>query len=303
MRFTAMGKFLFFLVGLALVATAVHLYVPVEKRPWNRDRSSDQRRPDNNTRDQLAKQSRPQEPASTVPSRRSQESPPPLDTGEPWVRIAAGRFHSGAADASIEIDLPAFAIQRSEVTNAEFGEYLESCPRGSACGPRELPSYWDDAAYLAAGAALPVVFVSWNDAASYCRWAGARLPTAAEWEKAARGTDGRNYPSGDLLDPGAVNILGSDRRDEKSSAAKQIASWKVDDPRYARDKSPYGVLAMAGNVSEWTASSSTEEPDLRLAAGGSWDSWDLADGRTHHRLPKNPTSRSSSLGFRCARSG
>lgn len=59
---------------------------------------------------------------------------------------------------------------------------------------------------------------------------------------------------------------------------------------------------MAGNVSEWTASASEEEPDLRLVAGGSWDSWELSDGRTYNRIPKSPTDRSSSLGFRCAKS-
>jgi formylglycine-generating enzyme required for sulfatase activity len=59
---------------------------------------------------------------------------------------------------------------------------------------------------------------------------------------------------------------------------------------------------MAGNVSEWTATASEEEPDLRYAAGGSWDSWELSDARVYHRIPKNPSDRSSSLGFRCASS-
>ncbi|MGE0640998.1 MAG: formylglycine-generating enzyme family protein [Thermoanaerobaculia bacterium] len=295
MRFTALGKFLFFLLGLALIATAVHLYVPADQRPWNRHRGdrTDAPRPDNNTRDQIAKQNAPQESAP-------REERPAADSADPWVRIPAGLFRSGRGAAQVE--LPAFSIQRREVTNAQYASFLEACPRGSACGPRELPSYWEDRAYLVAGAQLPVVFVSWNDAAAYCLWAGARLPTAAEWEKAARGTDGRPYPAGDLLDPGAVNILGTDRRAEKLSAAKQIATWRVDDPRYARDSGPYGVLGMAGNVSEWTSSASPDEPDLRLAAGGSWDSWDLADGRADHRLPKDPTDRSSSLGFRCAKS-
>ncbi len=70
--------------------------------------------------------------------------------------------------------------------------------------------------------------------------------------------------------------------------------------RYGRDQSAYGVLGMAGNVSEWTATASEEEPDLRYAAGGSWDSWELSDARVYHRIPKNPNDRSSSLGFRCA---
>jgi formylglycine-generating enzyme required for sulfatase activity len=59
---------------------------------------------------------------------------------------------------------------------------------------------------------------------------------------------------------------------------------------------------MAGNVSEWTSSASEEETTLRMAAGGSWDSWDFTDGRVYHRIPKNPADRSSSLGLRCAAS-
>ena len=123
-----------------------------------------------------------------------------------------------------------------------------------------------------------------------------------EWEKSARCPDGSAFPAGPALDPSAVNILGSDRRDEKNRAAKQIPTWGVNDPKYRRDTSASGALGMGGNVSEWTHSASDEEPSLRIVAGGSWDSWDLSDGRVYQRIPKNPTDRSSSLGFRCAAS-
>lgn len=292
MKFTPLGKLLLFLVGLAIIATAVKLYVPKDKLPWPKKSSRDEtRRPDNNTADQISRQ----------PDRSREESPTARPTAsDPWVRVAGGLFASGPE--ATEVDLPAFSIHRAEVTNGQYAAWLEACPRGSACGPKELPSYWQDKAYLANFAQLPVVFVSWNEASAFCRWAGGRLPTALEWEKAARGTDGRAYPTGELLESTDVNILGTQRRDEKNAAPKQIASWPVDSPKYQRDKSPYGVLGMAGNVSEWTASASPDEPDLRLAAGGSWDSWELADGRTYHRLPKDPNDRSSSLGFRCAKS-
>jgi len=289
MKLTPLGKLLLFLIGLGLVGTAVYRFVPPEQLPWNRPRPA------------------PPTPSRTEPT--PAESPRPVSdrpaaerpaASTPWIQVPGGLFAAGADQA--EIDLPGFAIERTEVTNGRYEEFLAACPRGSACGPRELPSYWEDRSYLASHRDNPVVFVAWSDAANFCRWSGGRLPTAIEWEKAARGSDGRAYPTGGTLDPASANILGADRHGEKLSAAKQIPTWPVTDSRYARDRSPYGVLAMAGNVSEWTSSASADEPDLRLVAGGSWDSWELSDGRTYNRIPKSPTDRGSSLGFRCAKS-
>ncbi|MBP9146058.1 MAG: SUMF1/EgtB/PvdO family nonheme iron enzyme [Thermoanaerobaculia bacterium] len=290
MKLTPLGKLLLFLIGLGLVVTAVYRFVPPEQLPWNRPQAA----PPSGT--EVRQEGRPAEKAA-------EKSRPAADaqaSNKPWIAVPAGLFASGPDQS--EIDVPPFSIERTEVTNGRYEEFLEACPRGSACGPRELPSYWEDRAYLAGHRDNPVVFVAWSEAASFCRWSGGRLPTAIEWEKAARGTDGRSYPTGNVLDPATANILGAERHDEKSAAAKQIPTWPVTDSRYARDRSPYGVLGMAGNVSEWTASASEEEPDLRLVAGGSWDSWELSDGRTYNRIPKSPADRSSSLGFRCAKS-
>lgn len=296
MKLTPLGRLLLFLIGLGLVATAVYRFVPPEKLPWNRPHAASATETSADSSAQARAQNRNN--ARPAEQRRPVAETPAAST--PWVTVPSGLFASGPDQA--EIDVPTFSIERFEVTNSRYEEFLDACPRGSSCGPRELPSYWEDRAYLASHRDNPVVFVAWGDAANFCRWSGGRLPTTVEWEKAARGTDGRVYPTGNVLDPSNANILGADRHDEKLAAAKQIPTWPVTDSRYARDKSPYGVLAMAGNVSEWTASASEEEPDLRLVAGGSWDSWELSDGRTYNRIPKAPTDRNSSLGFRCARS-
>ena len=291
MKLTPLGKLLLFLIGLALVGTAIWKFAPPEMLAKLRGLGSKSERPNTTTTEP-----RSETRAETRTEPRTERPAGPED--EIWAGVPGGLFRSGPDQ--VEVEVPAFRIHRSEVTNRLYGRFLDECPAGDACGPRDLPSYWDDADYVAAHPDLPVVFVTWQDAAAYCRWAGARLPTAAEWEKAARGSDGRTFPTGPALDPDAVNILGADHRDRKTRADKQIPTWAVTDARYRRDASPYGVLGLAGNVSEWTSTASEDEPDLRYAAGGSWDSWELSDARVYHRIPKNPNDRSSSLGFRCA---
>lgn len=311
MKLTPLGKALVFLIGLGLVLTAVYRFVPAEKQPWrnwfghgegsavsaNADAANNGETNSDPASDDRSSNAAP---TSTSPSPQ-EDQPASAPSSEEWLAIPGGMFGTGADQNEVEV--AAFRILRTEVTNGQYEEFLNECGQGSGCGPRDLPSYWEDQSYLETRRDHPVVFVSWGDASAYCRWKKGRLPTALEWERAARGDDGRSFPTGGALDPAGVNILGSDRRDEKNRAPKQIPTWGIDEERYAQDRSPYGVLAMAGNVSEWTASASEEEPDLRLAAGGSWDSWDLNDGRVYHRLPKNPSDRSSSLGFRCASTG
>jgi formylglycine-generating enzyme required for sulfatase activity len=301
MKLTPLGKALIFFIGLGLVLTALFKFVPPEKQPWRRWMGGGGQTASNGSSTPAPGQpstgTTPSSPSASSSSAASSSSS--AESGQdPWVAVPGGLFASGSSRE--QVDLPAFRIQRHEVTNGEYQAFLNECPVGSSCGPRDLPSYWDDEAYLETRRDYPVVFVTWGDASAYCRWAGGRLPTLREWEKAARGTDGRSFPWGEVLDPQQVNILGSDRRDEKNRAPKQIPTWPVADAQYARDASPYGVLGMAGNVSEWTATASPDEPDLMMTAGGSWDSWDLNDARTYNAIPKPATDRSSSLGFRCA---
>src|SRR6187401_2690360 len=146
MRFTPLGKLLLFLVGLAIVATAVKLYAPKGSLPWPKRTTESERapRPDDTTSSQVSRQSERQSEAPR-PTNDERTTARPA-SNDPWVRVAGGMFASGPEAASI--DVPAFSIQRSEVTNAQYAAFLEACPRGSACGPRGLPTYWEDRAYV-----------------------------------------------------------------------------------------------------------------------------------------------------------
>ncbi|HET7343378.1 MAG TPA: SUMF1/EgtB/PvdO family nonheme iron enzyme, partial [Methylomirabilota bacterium] len=214
------------------------------------------------------------------------------------------------------VDLDAFSIDREEVSNARFERFARATGyRTTAEREGSAPVFKDGRWSTAEGASWrqpdgpgttalpdrPVVQVSWLDAAAYCAWAGKRLPTEAEWEKAARGTNGRRYPWGDDWDEMRAGDWGDHRAHAVGSA-----------PRGA---SPWGVLDMAGNVWEWIADwqegkyyehspdrnpRGPESGQYRGVRGGSWNSDPLVL-RSAYRGNASPGFRSSSFGFRCAR--
>jgi formylglycine-generating enzyme required for sulfatase activity len=187
----------------------------------------------------------------------------------------------------------AFRIDRDEVTNRKYRAFLEARTHAT-CHPREpagkdhTPKFWSESGYNADD--QPVVGVDWYDAYAYAQWAGARLPTEDEWERAARGVEGRRYPWGDVAPTGAC--VGND--------TPRTAARPVVDP--TDDETPDGVRHLGGNVSEWTDTEQRFEDDVyRVVRGGSWAvSCDL-NGLGWFRNVATPDYRGPQVGFRCVR--
>jgi formylglycine-generating enzyme required for sulfatase activity len=236
------------------------------------------------------------------PASQAQAVTPPMSDRDPvdTVAVPAGDFLMGSSDPDAHEDerpatpvfVAAFRIDRVEVTNARY----RRCVEAGVCTPPVAAGGTDRSS-----GELPVSLVSWAQAAAYCRWVGKRLPTEAEWEKAARGTDGRRYPWGDAFRPDQANV-------GYTSGSSPVGG-------HPESASPYGALDMAGNVWEWTSSlyrpypydgnDGREDPGARGARvnrGGSWYYTAWYSRASYRATADQAYRRVADLGFRCVRS-
>ena len=260
--------------------------------------------------------------------------------------VPEGEFKMGLDTGKSEekpahtVYLDAFWIDRTDVTNSQFKRFVndsayqtEAEKAGSSTmyiydvrakdwEPRDGANWLHPQGPSSGLAGLenhPVVHVSWYDAAAYCDWAGRRLPTEAEWEKAARGTDGRAYPWGNQK-PGGKLLNFADKNINLDWAENSINDgYRYSSPvgNYPAGASPYGALDMAGNVYQWVADWYSETyyqskstwrnptgPDSgqeRVLRGDSWASF-IDNVRSSSRDRRDPATTYDNIGFRCATS-
>lgn len=253
--------------------------------------------------------------------------PPPLKDNAPMVRVTAGGFQMGRDLAAMEsfqtvveaprhvVDTAEFLIDIHEVTNDQFARFVAETGHRTDAEIDEKSSVWSSAGWvevrgadwrhpegpnssLARRGLYPVVHVSYRDAASYAKWAGKRLPTEAEWEKAARGLDDRPWPWGPVVDPSRCNC-----KERGVLQTMAVGSFPA-------GCSPWGLADMAGNVREWTDAWMQPYPgnpvpldiygkNFRVVRGGSFYQT-LGDARTFVREWRMPRHHESVTGFRCA---
>ena len=244
-------------------------------------------------------------------------------TGIILIKIPAGEFWMGSPPGEGDDDehpqhkvyLDEYYIAKYEVTNEQFERFVRATGYKTDAekeGSRNWRYY-----YSRGREKHPVVLVSWNDAKAFCEWAGLRLPTEAEWEKAARGTDGRRYPWGNQWDDNKCCSWYTDRGLLKSKPGYvDMGKGRSTVPvgSFRADVSPYGCYDMAGNVWEWCADwydggyysrSPYRNPKgpssgaYRVVRGGSWY-YGSRICRSAYRCGRNPAGGWSVDGFRVA---
>ena len=196
-----------------------------------------------------------------------------------------------------------FYMDKYEVTNIQYREFVDA----TGIAP---PRHWKGGRIPPGKDNHPVNYVSWFEANDYCHWVGKRLPTEAEWEKAARGPKGLRFPWGDTFDPMKANTPQHWLALQKEGDTMPVGSFE-------NGKSPYGLYDMAGNLYEWTSSwykpyPNNNEPNAhygyknKIVRGGSWyDCLSYGCGLsapTFNRSRFAPIIRNKSFGFRCAKS-
>lgn len=241
--------------------------------------------------------------------RRSKALEQPSSAETPMVEIPAGEFAMGSdGGQALEDERPmhrvwigSFSMDLHEVTTAQYASFL-------AATSRLAPWQWNTVD-LSQHSDRPVIGVDWSDADAYCRWKGKRLPTEAEWEKSARGTDGRLYPWGNQAPNKDLANFALGARFSYTQVLMPVQS-------YEQGKSPYGLYQMAGNVGEWVQDwyaahyyeispernpQGPEQGQFKVLRGGSWS--DLPKYLlTYGRFKLPPETRNSYTGFRCAQS-
>jgi formylglycine-generating enzyme required for sulfatase activity len=259
-----------------------------------------------------------------------------------WVTIPSGEFYSGQHDHEVEI-LKDFEIMLTDVTNHQYANYLnESFDEGTTgfegVNPvgyyhgdefhgynheEEIPKGWyqlaalddpnvrmilQDGSYVSEPefSNHPVTFVTWFGAKAFCEYYGWRLPTELEWEKAARGTDTRPFPWGDVLNPENANFYSSydifEKTFGKAGSTTPVGFYNGDTYEGFKtldSPSPYGLYDMAGNVWQWTGDV-YENQHYRYMRGGSKDTYGY-NLRIWTRNSAGPEYYSPAVGFRCAR--
>ncbi len=257
-------------------------------------------------------------PASSGPSvARGQEPPQKPKTGAVWVNpqdgtelvfVAAGKFLMGTKDGGEkserplrELELTGYWITRTEVTNEQFSKFVkaEKFVTFAEARGKDGRRTWKDSA---GKGGLPVVRVARDDAMAYAKWAGGRLPTEAEWERAARGADGRKFPWGNTWD--AEKCVNSSQK--KKSEPHEVGTLKA-------GASPCGAVDLSGNVWEWVADwwdagfyvrmdaknpQQTKNTRMGVIRGGSYATKDPGRLRCAKRQAVAPYANLPDVGFR-----
>lgn len=230
------------------------------------------------------------------------------DDGREMVQISEGPFVMGSRDNDSDPDekpehqayLKSYFLDKHEVTQEAYERFAKMTRRIK----RKIEVFEDDPAKLLIPA-NPMIAVTWDDAEAYCKWAGKRLPTEAEWEKAARGEGKRRYPWGEEFVVGYANIDGNE------DGFRYLAP----PGSFEAGRSPYGIYDMTGNVGEWVADfydenayrkSSYRDPigpeqgEQRVIRGGSWRET-KRNVRSSKRFQAKPWRHDITVGFRCAK--
>jgi formylglycine-generating enzyme required for sulfatase activity len=227
--------------------------------------------------------------------------------GHEMILVPGGVFAMGPTATRREVHLDPYYLDRTPVTNTMFGVFIEATGyKPTDAGAKRFLAHWRNGKPPRGEEKHPVVYVSWFDARAYASWAGSRLLTEAEWEKAARGTDGRRYPWG-RAEPKPTHANFGRHRDRTTPVGA-----------FPEGASPFGILDLAGNVWEWCEDAYDEDfyakgpsmnpklasaPNKKLGhvmRGGSF-MYDARALRTYARMGFDPHYRFAEGGFRCAK--